>query len=202
MTAQRSDILINDSEVDLGWLAPYFVRRSDRSDAFPVRVALPESNLTCSSLWRGYVATMRLHADGRLELEKYEFPLAAEGTPPQICHTYFNGDFSVILRPFFYGPNTRIPFRDGRIARNPSEWEIENQTISGVVTSVARGRNTGKPIGLFVHVSCTAFAPRSLVPADRRDDLDALVGRTVRCSFHEIHEQHGIILQIEEIGAD
>ena len=202
LTAQQSEILINDSDVDLGWLKPYFVRREGKTDAFPVSPVLPESSTRCSMNWNGYVATMRLHSDYRLELEHFDFPFAAN-SPSQACNVYFDGDFSITFRPFFSGLNTTVPFRDGRIVPNRNEWQIDDQTMDGVVSSVIRKRDTNKPIGLHVDIWGLAFAPRSLVPEQFRDDLDSIVGRSVRCTIAQIDDERGnVIIQIEEVGDD
>jgi hypothetical protein len=200
LTAQQSEILINDSDVDFGWLKPYFVRREDKTDAFPVPPILPESSPRCSALWRGYVANMRLHSDYRLELERFDFPFVGN-VPSQTCNMYFTGDFSITFRPFFFGPNTVVPFRDGCIVPNPIEWQIDDQTMEGVVSSVIRDRHTNKPIGLHVDIWGLAFAPKSLVPDDFRDDLDAIVGRAVFCTIAQIDDERGtIVVKIDRIA--
>jgi hypothetical protein len=200
LTAQQSENLINDSDVDIGWLKPYFVRRADNTDAYPVAPILPDSSPRCSANWNGYVATMRLHADYRLELEQFDFPFAGD-IAPQTCNAFFGGDFSITFRPFFFAPNTRVPFRDGRIVRDRAEWTIDDQTMDGVVSSVIRNRDTNKPIGLHIDIWGRVFAPRSLVPEKYRDDLDAIVGRSVRCTITQIDDERGnVIVQIEQVG--
>jgi hypothetical protein len=200
MTVQQSNILINESNVDLGWLDPYFVRHDDNTDAFPVSPNLPESSVRCSALWRGYIATMRLHADYRLELEYFDFPFAGDA-PLQTCNSYFTGDFSITFRPFFFGPNTIVPFRDGAIVRDRSEWHIDDQTLEGVVKSVAYDPHTKKPLGLHLDISRPAFAPQSLVPVDFRDDLHTIVGRTVSCQIAQGDDEGGcIIVQIDRVA--
>jgi hypothetical protein len=202
LTAQHSNILVNDSDVELGWLKPFFVRRVDKCDAFPISPVLPETSSRCSALWRGYVANMRLHSDYRLELVHFDFPFSG-GSPPQRCNAFFTGDFSITFRPFFFGPNTVVPFRDGRIVLDCTEWQIDDQTLEGVVSSVIRNRNTNKPIGLQIDIWGSAFAPKSLVPEDFRDDLDAIVGRTVLCTIAQIDDNRGtIIVQINRLGDD
>ena len=133
LTAQESEIFINDSGLELRWLKPYFVRRDDNSSAYPVSPDVPGGTGRCSSNWNGYIATMRLHADHRLELVQFDFPYH-ENTPTQICNAFFTGDFSITFRPFFHGPNTTIPFRDGRVIPDQDEWEIDDQLLDGVVS--------------------------------------------------------------------
>ena len=202
MTAQEPDIVIDDSGIELGWLKPYFVRSVNQkadseADCFPVPPVLPASNAFCSSLWRGYVATMRLHPDGRLELVKYDFPYATKDAPAQICNAYFTGDFSITFRPFFFGPNTVVPFRDGMIVRDRDEWDIDEQVVTGVVSSVICNRENADRAWLLVDFGGLAYVPRSLVPFHLRDNLEALVGQPVVCSIHQIDDVRGnIILQI------
>jgi len=143
---------------------------------------------------------MRLHADYRLQLEHFDFPFA-DTAPAQICNAFFVGDFSITFRPFFFGPNTHIPFRDGCIVPNRDEWQIDDQTMDGVVSSVMLNPHTKKPIGLRIDIKGLAFAPKSLIPNQYWGDLDAFVGRPVRCTIAEIDDELGsIILQVESIG--
>lgn len=199
MTAQRSDILVNDSDIEFGCLQPYFVQRPDRSNAFPVPVVLPESNRMCSALWRGYVATMRLHPDGRLELEEYAFPFAAPGTPPQRCNALFEGNFAITLRPFFFGPSTEVPFHRGRIASDPDEWTVDDRAMAGVVASLVLDEHTSKPLGLFVDIMCPAFVPLAFVPAEHRTSLETLVGQSVQCRYVD-QKNNVIVVRVEKVG--
>ncbi len=193
-------MLINESDVELGWLKPYFVRRDDNTDAFPVSPRVPDSP-RCSALWRGYVANMRLHFDYRLKLEHFDFPLPG-GRSSQICNAFFDGDFSITFRPFFFGPNTVVPFRDGRIVQHVDEWQIDDQTMDGVVSSVVHDRHTNKPIGVRVEIGGLAFAPRSLVPVGFRGKLNTIVGRSVACTIAEIDEEERgkFVVQIERFA--
>ena len=202
MTAQSSEILINDSDVDLGGLEPYFVRREDRTKAYPVLPIVPESSTRCSMNWNGYVATMRLHSDYRLELEHFDFPFA-DDSPTQMCNAYFVGDFSITFRPFFFGPNTTIPFRAGRIVPERDAWQIDDQSLDGVVLSIARSPDTNQPIGLLLDVGSTGFAPLTLIPETYRNNLDAMVGRRALSTINKIDYERGyVVVQIERIGDD
>ncbi|WP_425396840.1 hypothetical protein [Aeoliella sp.] len=200
MTAQHSDILINDSDVELSFLRPYFVCSASGeggdASAFPVKPIIPESNFLSTNLWRGYVATMRLHRDGRLELVKYDYPYAVEGTPPQLCNALFTGDFSITFRPFFYGPDTTIPFLNGYIVRDREKWQVDDQTLSGVVESVFSDRTTNEPHGLLVDIAGRSFVPRSQIPLEFRDRLDDLIGQTLRFSILAI-KKGNFILKVE-----
>ena len=187
---------MNDSDVDLNWLRPYFVSKS----SYPVQPELPENPRFCTGNWNGYIANLRLHADYRLELEQFEFPYF-DDMAPQVCNAFFSGDFSVTFRPFFGGPRTEIPFRDGRIVQDREEWEIDDQTLDGWVDRVHQRSGSDKPYGLRVTVSdYPCFAPRSLVPTQWREDLDSLVGKSVKASILLIDEERGtVVLQIESV---
>ena len=199
LTAQESEIFINDSGLELRWLKPYFVRRDDNSSAYPVSPDVPGGTGRCSSNWNGYIATMRLHADHRLELVQFDFPYH-ENTPTQICNAFFTGDFSITFRPFFHGPNTTIPFRDGRVIPDQDEWGIDDQLLDGVVSRVLRKPNTNEPYGLIVDIWFPAFAPRSLLPEIVRGDLDTLVGKSVKCSLFDIDEKRrSVIVKLERV---
>ncbi len=143
---------------------------------------------------------MRLHADGRLALERFEFPFAERGTPSQECNAYFVGEFAITLRPFFFGPNTFMPFVDGKVIVDRSNWEIEEQIISGVISYVLQSRFTKKPIGLMIDFYGNGFVPLSLVPEADKRDLDSLVGRPVECSIYGVDDERDcFILKIERI---
>ncbi|MEM7557939.1 MAG: hypothetical protein AAF394_02325 [Planctomycetota bacterium] len=196
MTAQDPEKLVNDSDVDLTWLKPFFVSKS----SYPVQPKLPENPRFCTANWNGYIAILRLHADYRLELEQFEFPYF-DDMAPQVCNAFFSGDFSITFRPFFGGPRTKIPFRDGRIVQDREEWEIDGQTVDAWVDRVLRRSGSDKPYGLRVTVSdFSCFAPRSIVPTQWREDLDSLVGKSVKASILLIDEERGtVVLEIEDV---
>ena len=200
MTAQIPEILVNDSDVDLKWLRPYDVSRS----SYPVPPEVPDNSIRCSANWNEYIAELRLHADYRLELEQFEFPFA-DDAGPQICNAFFRGDFSITFRPFFAGPRTTIPFRDGRIVQDREQWEIDDQRLHCYVVGILQSPDARQPEGLRVEVCCLfsvveCFAPVDLVPPQLREDLDALVGKMVTSSIKMFDEERGtVVLQIESV---
>ena len=203
MTAQDPEKLVSDSDVDLTWLRPYDVSES----SYPVQPELPVNPRFCSANWNGYIANLRLHEDYRLELEHFEFPFA-DDAGPQICNAFFRGDFSITFRPFFAGPRTTIPFRDGRIVQNREQWEIDDQRLHCYVVGIMQSPGTRQPEGLRVEVCCLfsvveCFAPVHLVPPQVRGDLDALVGKMVTSSIKMLDEERGtLILEIESVLED
>ena len=81
MTTQVSDQLINNHiEIDFGDLHPYGVAIGDVQlnngwgIPYPFKNLPSPSNERVSFLWRGYISVYRLNSDGRLILEKYEYP--------------------------------------------------------------------------------------------------------------------------------
>jgi hypothetical protein len=201
VTAQEPEKLINEHTVDFGWLKLYFLHcPGGEFDCFPKPPSPPDSTMSRTSLWRGYIATFRLCADGRLELVGYEYP-----TEPyrnfhfEPVNDFLTGDFSLIFRPFFFGPSTRVPFRNGVIVEDRSRWEIDDQTIHGFVTHVFRSRDTDERKGLLVDIGFTAFLPRFLVPEELRHDLDSLVHRSVDCVIDRMADR-SVILKALKFG--
>jgi hypothetical protein len=191
MTAQRPDILINEHSVDLRNLKPYWVD----PECFPVPPASPDPQRVSSSLWRGYVATMRLGPDGRLELVGYEFPYVAQQPATQPVNRYLSGDFSIVFQPFFAGPQTSVPFRDGTIVADRDRWDIEDQAFSGHLRKLFRDK-LDRVRGVIVDYwdLCGAFMPASLIPEDLRRNIESHLGQTVDCLVEEIDEQRGYIV--------
>ena len=76
-----------------------------------------------SNLWRGYLATFRLNANGSFELIQIEFP---NYRPPykQNFALVYEGDFSVRFQKQFgwNAPSITIPFVNGLIVEDESTW--------------------------------------------------------------------------------
>jgi len=202
---QKHDILINESDIELGWLKSWSAVRADGSDAFPVAPKLPDSYARLIGYGsdvcrRGYIANLRLHADYRLELEHFDFPKPKD-FPAQACNQFFDGDFSITFKPFYDGPSTVIPFRSGRIEPDQNHWQIDDQTVEGVVHSIFHKRHAKEPLGLMVDLSFGAFVPRTLVPREFRKDLRSLVGRTVLCTIKLVDDNRAgqVVLQIDRV---
>jgi hypothetical protein len=198
VTAQYPDILINEHpRVAFENLSPYLLFRGDVGGNRE-RLVLPVSpdyvpEKRNSALWRGYIATFRLAADGTLSLISYGYPTPEGATLKQeIANGEINGDFWLELRPFCSGPKTRVPFCAGRIVEDRTQWEIEDQTLRGRVT------HKHSDVGLIIDIvelgNC--FMPRVLLPPELRDDLDALMGRAVGCEIHQFDtERNNIIVR-------
>lgn len=76
----------------------------------------------CSALWRGYVATYRLRPDGMLLLEKLAYPLTPGAAPDEV-HETLCGDFWLDFRESFYGDGVQVPFIDGKVVGDQSQWK-------------------------------------------------------------------------------
>lgn len=134
MTIQVSDQLINNHiEIDFGDLRPYGVAIGDVQSnngwgtPYPFKNLPSPSDERVSFLWRGYISVYRLNSDGRLILEKYEYPNLGGKREPDIVNEIMNGDFYLIMKAEFSGLRTYIPFRSGRIVSNLSEWIVESE---------------------------------------------------------------------------
>lgn len=144
MTAQASDKLRNDNpRVDLSDLRCYGLTRSPPAESnawdgvlgdvfdFPRPPRQQPTGNYCTACYRGYIASYVLNADGRLTLAGYEY-MALDRSDDGKASLRFDedpvnepiaGDFWLILRPHFYtDPTTFVPFRDGRITEDRSQW--------------------------------------------------------------------------------
>lgn len=148
MTAQSADKLLNNHpRIDFGDLRPYGLIRSSPAklhrwssvlgEAFDYPRPPRKREDACSTAcYRGYVASHRLNRDGTLTLIGYEYThtefvvldgnktmsIEVEEDPVNDSVT---GDFWMILRPSFYaGPSTFVPFRDGHIIEDRSQWLV------------------------------------------------------------------------------
>lgn len=134
MTVQAPEKLVNEHpRVDLSGLSLYGVIRGDcRSNhgygdgnAFMTRPSPPADATVCTALWRGYIATFVLQADGRLRLECFEYPLDIENWRRQEVNELLVGDFWMLMTHVFFGPRTYVPFRDGAIVEDKEQWFTE-----------------------------------------------------------------------------
>jgi len=81
----------------------------------------PSKITMCTALWRGYVSAYRLNSDGRLTLVRFEFPFTPEIAPDHV-EEQLVGDFWLDLRAWFMGDGIRVPFRDGRLVADQTQW--------------------------------------------------------------------------------
>ena len=133
MTNQRSDKLVNEcSSVALGDLKPYAVAAGDiRTNhgwgnryAFKTAASPSQNADRVTSLWRGYVSVYRLCSEGRLVLEKFEYPFE-KNRKPDVVNELLEGDFFLVMKSQFRGPRTYIPFKMGVVISDKDKWVVE-----------------------------------------------------------------------------
>ena len=162
MTAQAADKLLNNHpRVDFGDLRLYGLIRSSPTESnrwsgvlgevfdYP-RLPRDQKDGYSTACYRGYVASHRLNPDGTLTLVGYEYthlePTTIDGkesvsiqTEEDAVNESVTGDFWMILRPHFYSdPSTFVPFRDGHIIEDRSQWIVsphpeprQNNAVNG-----------------------------------------------------------------------
>ena len=95
----------------------------ESAKVFEPRLPAEEPVVECTALWRGHVRHYTLHADGRLELRRYSYPFSDEDDR-EMSET-LEGDFWLVFRPYFFGPDTRVPFVDGSVVLDKEKWHVE-----------------------------------------------------------------------------
>jgi hypothetical protein len=147
VTVQLSDRLGNDHpRVKLDGLRLYGVIRGDILARFgwgePYPFAVPPAPPgagRCSLLWRGYIATFRLHPDGVLELVGYDYMMSPGEWRAHPVGERLAGDFWLVFKRNFFGPRTYVPFRAGLIVEDEAEWVGEPETDTHRRLSQRRG---------------------------------------------------------------
>lgn len=107
---QLFGVIVGDIDDPKSWSGYRFTSKGD-----------PKKTSACTALWRGWVSTYRLKADGTLSLERLEYPYTDGAAPDQVSET-LTGDFWLDLRESFMGAGTRVPFVAGRIEPDRSKW--------------------------------------------------------------------------------
>lgn len=131
MTMQAPEILeIESGAVELPDMKLYGVLVGNIDDpkswaSYPfLTLGTKEKMTMCSSLWRGYISTYKLKADGTLTLEKLEYPHTREAKP-DLVHEVLQGNFWLDLRETFFGNGVRVPFVEGKIVADRSQWKYK-----------------------------------------------------------------------------
>ncbi|MFT5526076.1 MAG: hypothetical protein ACI9HK_004047 [Pirellulaceae bacterium] len=191
MTAQRPERFINEHpRIDAKGLRLYFV-----SADLPAKPAPPEDELRSTDLWRGYVATWLLNEDGTLEVLQFEFPYFERAAPhfqrepvvQKVESGLMSGNFTLTFRPFFFGPNTEVPFVNGRVVEDRGEWRIEDQTFEAEVVKPL------KQSGLIVRtIGGLGFIPKSLLP--QGSNLASMVGERLKCEIFDCDDERGTLI--------
>ena len=149
MTAQRADTLLNNHpRVDFGELLLYGLMRSSPIEShrwlgvhgetfdYP-RLPRKHADAVSTANYRGYVASLRLNPDGSLTLVGYQYEHMKGATvngkaslsieiEEDLVNELVTGDFWMILLPDFYSkPATFVPFCDGHIVEDRSQWIVD-----------------------------------------------------------------------------
>jgi|GEM_PF-347211 len=85
----------------------------------------PEEAGICSANWDGFIGDYHINADGRLALRNYFYPFT-EQKPTQVDEE-LSGDFFLVLKPTFGAPRVYVPFLDGKVVAEVSEWSFEDR---------------------------------------------------------------------------
>ena len=129
MTAQIADRLINASpDLDLPGYQLFGIftgePASEHGTIEPYRFtskATPDPRMCNTAVARGYISLYRLNSSGRLTLNGFAY-LPHNGRAPDLVHEELTGDFWLLLRQSFFGDSIYVPFRDGILASDRSQW--------------------------------------------------------------------------------
>jgi|GEM_PF-5648777 len=142
MTTQIPDRLINRfSAIELGELDLFQVLTGELSAYDGTGVKYPWRNRPTipekrsASLIRGYVATIVLHEDARLELTHFSYPFSSPAIAPIEVSEFLEADGWLRMSPHDAWPRVSIPFRDGRIVGDESQWVLFDKVALGELRS-------------------------------------------------------------------
>ncbi len=128
MTMQAPDVMERDEgAIELPRLQLFGVLVGDIDDprsstTYPFSYQGNRTKIVmCTALWRGYISAYLLRADGRLVLKRAVYPFTPNADP-DVVNEELVGDFWIDLREWFMGCGVRVPFRQGRIVADESEW--------------------------------------------------------------------------------
>ncbi|MCA9074800.1 MAG: hypothetical protein KDA93_07195 [Planctomycetaceae bacterium] len=133
MTEQISDRLDNrHPRVKFGDLDPTRVARSNPQRLLSLHLdyrfqTKPVPHPLGTWCYRGYVAEFELTPEGTLVLKSYSYPtsLGMRNTKRTAVNEPLVGNFWLVMNSHFYGPEVYVPFREGKIVENESEWGVE-----------------------------------------------------------------------------
>lgn len=138
MTVQISEEFeCKDSNVDFESLRLYAIVTGDihwnggwgeeypfKQPPFPA-----DDRTTNSACWRGYIARFRLHGSGELEFVCYRTFSESKGIQWRFVGEILTGDFYLLMKPTFNALRVYVPFRNGRIVADKSEWIREQPRV-------------------------------------------------------------------------
>jgi hypothetical protein len=131
MTIQAPEVLLVDpGSIELPAMRLYSILVGNIDDPKTIRsynfkTKGAEAKIRVSTaLWRGYISTYRLRADGTLMLERLEYPFATRATSDEV-HEVLEGDFWLDLRETFVGEGVKVPFSQGKIVGDRTRWKLK-----------------------------------------------------------------------------
>lgn len=135
MTAQVSDSLKNKcAAVDFSELHLYSVLigdiRTAKAQVYPFLHNSDSSKRSViTACWSGYTSTYTLTASKELVLTGFRYPFNEEASPDTV-YEVLEGDFWLDMREDFFGDGFYVPFKDGLLVVDESEWVSRNQRAS------------------------------------------------------------------------
>jgi len=135
-----------------------------------------------------------LAADGRLTLRRFLFP--GSDLVPQDVDALIVGDFSLVLEYVAGGSTLSVPFRNGLVVEDESQWEVELQPLSATVTRVLRS-------GFLVQIQngsgiAYGFLPNSLCSKHRFSEIEFVVGERILCDIihNDVERRNFVVSQV------
>lgn len=108
-------VIVGDINSNHGWGERYPFRTS----------ATPPEGLVSSDLHQGYISCYVLTEQGELLLDRFEYPYQDRADDP--VNEFLTGNFWMIFRAGYYGDRTYIPFVQGKIVTDQSQWKFEQK---------------------------------------------------------------------------
>jgi hypothetical protein len=127
MTAQTPDRLVNaHADLDLAGYHLFGVVIEDPTSRhgkpYPFKSkATPDARMASTAIARGYISLFRLNAAGRLTLKGFAY-LTQKGRAPDMLDEELEGDFWLVFRQTFFGDSVYLPFRNGIVVSDRSQW--------------------------------------------------------------------------------
>jgi len=81
-----------------------------------------------SACWNGYTPKYKITKNKELALIAFEYPaLSPEKIEPDEIYELATGDFWLMMRPSFFEDSVYVPFKNGKIITDQSEWVFSEQ---------------------------------------------------------------------------
>jgi hypothetical protein len=186
MTAQFSETLIADAgSIELPTMRLYEIVTGDidKPRPWPTYVFATKGDAKkmtmCSALWRGYISSYRLTAQGTLILERLEYPFTEDVQPVDV-HEPLNGDFWLDLRESFMGDGFLVPFVDGKVVADRTRWKPTEGVPEYPVWSALEAPAQANPlVSVFLRLLVACVASASMVGLTYTSALPHLGGSNI-----------------------